>query len=180
MKFELNCVFFVFWLLFFGVVVFFFVSFFVVLLFVEIFKICMKSGNEFVSKYKFCQVWYFEDKFFIMIEVGNIVVFDKSEIEMVESDIEFCGFGVVIDIVMVMVGVCLNDMLVFDDDVINVVFDCVFCLQLLCGMQMQNFFSLFFFEFNGGGGFFVGFLNIVILLIGNLLCQFLSFELYLC
>lgn len=167
MKIELNRAFHAFRPAFLGAAVLLLASLFAAPLTAEIYKIRMKSGNEFVSKYKPRQAWYSEDKLLIMTEAGNIVALDKSEIETVESDIESRGFGVVIDTATVMVGVRPNDMPVLDDDAINQALDRASRLQSLRPAQTQNFSSPLFSEPNGGGGLPVGFLNTVTPPIGN-------------
>ncbi|MEM1249280.1 MAG: hypothetical protein AAGK22_23085 [Acidobacteriota bacterium] len=150
-----------------GVAGLLFASLFSAPLTAQVYKIQMKSGNEFVSKYKPRQAWYSEDKLLIMTKAGNIVALDKSDIETVESDLESRGFGVVIDTTTVMVGTRPNDMPVLDDDAINQALDRASRLQSLRGRQPQNFSSPLFSEPNGGGGLPVGFLNTVTPPIGN-------------
>lgn len=167
MKFELNRASSAFRPALLGAAVLLVASLFAAPLSAEIFKIRMKSGNEFVSKYKPRQAWYSEDKLLIMTEAGNIVALDKSEIETVESDLESRGFGVVIDTTTIMVGVRPNDMPVLDDEAINQALDRASRLQSLRPPQTQNYSSPLFSEPNSGGGLPVGFLNTVTPPIGN-------------
>ena len=77
----------------------------------DAFHVKLTNGNEFVTKYEPIPAHYDENKVLIMTASGNIISLAKEDIESVEHDVEFKGFGRLIDTTTIEVGWAANDAL---------------------------------------------------------------------
>jgi hypothetical protein len=75
----------------------------------QAYKVTLKNGNTFLSKYEPHDATYDASKVVITTEVGNRIALAKDDIAEVVADIENRGFGRIIDHTTILVGVTAND-----------------------------------------------------------------------
>jgi hypothetical protein len=75
----------------------------------QAYKVTLKNGNTFVTKYRPEDASYDASKITFFTDKGNRIALSKDDVADVVADIENRGFGVVIDTTTIVVGVTAND-----------------------------------------------------------------------
>jgi hypothetical protein len=75
----------------------------------QAYKVTLKNGNTFISKYEPEDATYDPSKMVIITDVGNRIALAKDDVVAVVLDIENRGFGIMLDTTTIMVGFTAND-----------------------------------------------------------------------
>jgi hypothetical protein len=73
------------------------------------FRVQLKNGNQFVSRYQPKVAEWDENKIVFLTDVGNRITLHKDDIADVSADHEVKGFGTVIDTTTIVLGWAPND-----------------------------------------------------------------------
>ena len=76
----------------------------------EIFRVQLKNGNSFVSRYQPKVAEWDENKVVFLTDVGNRITLPMDYIADIEADSEVRGFGTVIDTTTIVLGWAPNDL----------------------------------------------------------------------
>jgi hypothetical protein len=77
--------------------------------FAQAYKVTLKNGNTFISKYEPEDASYDASRMVIVTDVGNRIALAKDDVENVTVDIENRGFGRVLDTTTIVIGLSAND-----------------------------------------------------------------------
>lgn len=83
---------------------------------VDTYRVLMKNGNTFRSGQRPVTAWFDENKVLLLSEGGHMIALERDEIERVESDLEFEGYGTLLNKTTILVGNVANDAPVPDPD----------------------------------------------------------------
>lgn len=83
---------------------------------VDTYRVLMKNGNTFRSGQRPVAAWFDENKVLLLSEGGHMIALERDEIERVESDLEFEGYGTLLNKTTILVGNVANDAPVPDPD----------------------------------------------------------------
>ena len=83
---------------------------------VDTYRVLMKNGNTFRSGQRPVTAWFDESKVLLLSEGGHSIALERDEIERVESDLEFEGYGTLLNKTTILVGNVANDAPVPDPD----------------------------------------------------------------
>jgi hypothetical protein len=75
----------------------------------QAYKVTLKNGNSFVSKYEPEDATYDASRVVIVTDVGNRIALAKDDVADISVDIENRGFGRVLDNTTIVVGLSAND-----------------------------------------------------------------------
>jgi hypothetical protein len=75
----------------------------------EVFKVHLKNGNAFETRYRPKLADWDETKIVILTDVGNRITLLKDDVVEITSDTELKGFGTVIDTTTIVLGWAPND-----------------------------------------------------------------------
>jgi hypothetical protein len=75
----------------------------------QVYKVTLKNGNTFTSKYEPEDATYDPSKMVIFTDVGNRIALAKDDVVDVVVDIENRGFGIMLDTTTILVGFTAND-----------------------------------------------------------------------
>lgn len=76
----------------------------------EVFRVQLKNGNSFVSRYQPKVAEWDENKVVFLTDVGNRITLQMDDIADIEADSEVRGFGTVIDTTTIVLGWAPNDL----------------------------------------------------------------------
>lgn len=83
---------------------------------VDTYRVLMKNGNTFRSGKRPVTAWFDESKVLLLSQGGHTIALERDEIERVESDLEFEGYGTLLNKTTILVGNVANDAPVPDPD----------------------------------------------------------------
>lgn len=83
---------------------------------VDTYRVLMKNGTTFRSGQRPVTAWFDENKVLLLSEGGHTIALEREEIERVESDLEFEGYGTLLNKTTILVGNVANDAPVPDPD----------------------------------------------------------------
>ncbi len=76
----------------------------------EAFRVKLKNGNEFLSRYEPIEASYDANKWLVMTDAGNVVALAKEDVLETVFDNDAKGFGKRINVNTVEIGIGANDM----------------------------------------------------------------------